>query len=96
MKLLIVEDEFMLADVIKDRLEDENFEVDMALDGEEGEFLALSGTYDLIILDRMLPGIDGIDIVRHIRDQSIVCPVLMLTARSAAGERLTELRAEEE
>ena len=91
MKLLIVEDEFMLADVLKDRLEEEAFEVDLALDGEEGEFLALSGTYDLIILDRMLPGIDGIDIVRHIREQSIVCPVLMLTARSRLFEKIEGL-----
>lgn len=88
MKLLIVEDEFMLADVIKDRLEEEDFEVELALDGEEGEFLALSGTYDLIIMDRMLPGIDGIDIVRHIREQEIVCPVLMLTARSQLFEKI--------
>ena len=91
MKLLIVEDEFMLADVIKDRLEEEDFEVELALDGEEGEFLALSGTYDLIIMDRMLPGIDGIDIVRHIREQSIVCPVLMLTARSQLFEKVEGL-----
>lgn len=91
MKLLIVEDEFMLADVIKDRLEEDDFEVDLALDGEEGEFLALSGTYDLIIMDRMLPGIDGIDIVRHIREQEIVCPVLMLTARSQLFENIEGL-----
>lgn len=91
MKLLIVEDEFMLADVIKDRLEEEDFEVELALDGEEGEFLALSGTYDLIIMDRMLPGIDGIDIVRHIREKSIACPVLMLTARSQLFEKIQGL-----
>lgn len=91
MKLLIVEDEFVLADVIKDRLEQDEFEVDIALDGEEGEFAATSGTYDMVILDRMLPGMDGVEIVKRMREVGITCPVIMLTARSQLSDKITGL-----
>lgn len=91
MKLLIVEDEFVLADVIKDRLEQEEFEVDIALDGEEGEFAATSGTYDMVILDRMLPGMDGVEILKSMREEGITCPVIMLTARSQLSDKIAGL-----
>ena len=63
MKVLIVEDEYNLADVIRERLEKEKLIVDIATDGEEGYYYAATGVYDLIILDVMLPGIDGFKIL---------------------------------
>lgn len=91
MKILIVEDEFTLADVLKDRLEEEEYEVDLEQDGEEGEFAATSGIYDMVILDWMLPGMDGVEIVKNMREEGILCPVLMLTAKSQLSDKLIGL-----
>lgn len=93
MKILIIEDEFSIADVIKDRLETEGYEVELALEGGTGEYLALTGTYDLVILDGMLPEIDGIDILKNMRRHNIVCPVLMLTARDTLSDKLNGLES---
>lgn len=91
MRILMVEDEYALGDVVKERLEQENYEVELALDGEEGEYLALSGTFDLIIMDGMLPEKDGIDVIRSLRKNGLVCPVLMLTARTQLSDKIEGL-----
>lgn len=91
MKILIVEDEFALADVIRDRLVQDDYEADIAHDGYDGETLALTNVYDLIILDGMLPGIDGYDILQHARKKGIICPIIMLTARAELADKIRGL-----
>ncbi len=91
MRVLVVEDERTLANLIKEGLEEENFSVDVAYDGEEGLFLAENEPYDAIILDIMLPKIDGIEILRRIRDRGIKTPVLMLTAKSSVEDKVLGL-----
>jgi len=88
MKILVVEDEFSLADIISTKLKKENYDVDIALDGEDGLDYALSDIYDLIILDIMLPKINGIDILKEIRDNNINTKVIMLTAKSTLDDKL--------
>lgn len=82
MKILLVEDTVRLAQSIKKGLEQEAYSVDVAHDGEEGYDLALSEAYDLLILDWMLPGMSGIEILEEYRKDGGVAPVLMLTAKS--------------
>jgi len=91
MRVLVVEDEKTLANLIKEGLEEENFSVDVAYDGEEGLFLAESEPYDAIILDIMLPKVDGIEILKQIRDKGIKTPVLMLTAKSSVEDKVLGL-----
>ena len=81
MRILIVEDEYSLADVIASRLKSNNYMVDICVDGEEGEYYACSGNYDLIILDVMLPKKNGFDILKSIRNNNINSKVIMLTAK---------------
>lgn len=92
MKILIVEDEFALADVVRDRLLEEEFEVEIAEDGEIGEYLALSGIFDLVVMDGMLPEIDGLDVIKRMREEQVYCPVLMLTARSEVSDKIEGLK----
>lgn len=87
MRILIVEDEFKIADVIASRLRNEQYIVDVY--GEEGLDNALTNIYDLIILDVMLPGIDGFKILKEIRKQKIESKVIMLTAKSMLEDKLT-------
>lgn len=82
MRILIVEDEFKIADVIASRLRNEQYIVDVYGDAEEGIDNALTNIYDLIILDVMLPGIEGFKILQEIRKQKIESKVIMLTAKS--------------
>lgn len=82
MRILIVEDEFKIDDVIASRLRNEQYIVDVYGDGEEGLDNALTNIYDLIILDVMLPGIEGFKILQEIRKQKIESKVIMLTAKS--------------
>lgn len=82
MRILIVEDEFKIADVIASRLRNEQYIVDVYGDVEEGLDNALTNIYDLIILDVMLPGIEGFKILQKIRKQKIESKVIMLTAKS--------------
>ena len=89
MRILIVEDEFKIADVIASRLRNEQYIVDVYGDGEEGLDNALTNIYDLIILDVMLPGIDGFKILQEIRKQKIEPKVIMLTAKSMLEDKLT-------
>ena len=91
MRLLIVEDEAGLADTLQEILRDERYEADVASDGEEGYYMGKSGIYDMIILDGMLPKMDGYDILKKWRAEKISVPVLMLTARSELGDKLKGL-----
>ena len=91
MRILIVEDEFNLADVISSRLKKEKYAVDIFCDGEEGLESALTNIYDLIILDVMLPNMDGFEILRKIREKNIKSKVIMLTAKTQLEDRLTGL-----
>lgn len=88
MRILIVEDEYSLADVIASRLKSNNYMVDICVDGEEGEYYACSGNYDLIILDVMLPKKNGFDILKSIRNNNINSKVIMLTAKSMLEDKL--------
>lgn len=87
MRILIVEDEFKIADVIASRLRNEQYIVDVY--GEEWLDNALTNIYDLIILDVMLPGIEGFKILQEIRKQKIESKVIMLTAKSMLEDKLT-------
>lgn len=79
MRILLVEDEKNVAGFIKRGLTEEFYTVDVAIDGEEGLLIATNAEYDLIILDIMLPHIDGIELCRRIRDHNIKTPIMMLT-----------------
>lgn len=91
MKVLIVEDEYNLADVIKERLEKEKLTVDIVEDGEEGYYYASTNTYDLIILDVMLPNMSGFQILDKLRTDNINSKIIMLTARSTIEDKLNGL-----
>ena len=88
MRILVVEDEFNLADVISTRLKKEKYSVDVSLDGEDGLYNALTGIYDLIILDVMLPKVNGFDILKNIKEEGVTSKVIMLTARSMLEDKL--------
>ena len=88
MRLLIVEDEKDLAENLKKGLTEQGYAVDVALDGEDGSFMAETETYDLIILDLMLPKMDGITICKNLREKGINIPVLMLTAKSQIEDKV--------
>lgn len=87
-KLLVVEDEVTLADNIKEILTDIG-EITLAYDGEEGLFEAESGVYDLILLDLMLPGKNGYEVLAALREQNIQTPVLILTAKDGLEDKVT-------
>ena len=91
MKVLIIEDEYNLADAIKSMLSKEKYMVNICTDGEEGLDEALTDIYDLIILDVMLPSMDGFEILKEIRKEKINSKVLMLTAKSAIEDKLEGL-----
>lgn len=92
MRILIVEDEPKIAQAIKRGLEQESFSADMVHDGDSGLSYGLSGDYDAIILDWMLPGsIDGMQVCEQLRAQNIKTPILMLTARDSVGAKVTGL-----
>ena len=89
-KILIVEDEEEIAMLERDYLEIEGFQADILSDGEQGERAALTGEYDLILLDLMLPGRSGYEVCRRIRDQ-IDVPILMVTARTESVDKIRGL-----
>src|SRR5579872_3323465 len=91
MHILVVEDEQRLGHLLRRVLLEERHTVDLAYDGNEGLNLALSDTYDVIVLDVMLPGVDGFEICRQLRAERILTPVLMLTARGAVEDRVAGL-----
>ena len=88
MRILIVEDEVSLAELVAERLKKDRYIVDISHDGEEGLYNALSGMYDLIILDIMLPKKDGIEILKEIRKADMDVKVIMLTAKAELEDRL--------
>ena len=93
MKILIVEDERLLADSLKVLLEKKGFQVEAVYDGESGEEYAQLGVYDLLILDVMMPGLDGYELARRVRARRCGVPILMLTARSGLEDRIQGLNA---
>jgi DNA-binding response OmpR family regulator len=93
MKILIVEDEKMLADSIKLLLERKGFDVKCVYDGESGREYAELGIYDLLILDVMMPGMNGLEVARQVRAKRNAIPILMLTAKSEVEDRINGLNA---
>jgi len=91
MRLLIVEDEKTLANLIKKGFEEEGFAVDVAYDGEEGLYFAQNNVYDAIVLDIMLPIIDGISLLKTLRSQNNSTPVIMLTAKDTLKDKVLGL-----
>lgn len=86
MRILVVEDEKKVANFIKRGLEEEKYEVETAFDGEEGLKMAAGNSYDLIILDVMLPKKDGVTVVKELRAKKVMSPVLMLTAKDSVED----------
>lgn len=93
MRILVVEDEHKIANSIKKGLEQEHYIVDVVYTGTEGYDFATSESYDLLILDRLLPGMDGVTITRRLRAKQIHTPILMLTARGQVEDRVEGLNA---
>lgn len=93
MRVLIVEDEVRLAQTLQDLMEMEGYTADVCHDGEAGLDNALSGIYDVILLDVMLPKLDGFTVLRRLRSVGSAVPVLMLTARDQVGDKVTGLDA---
>ena len=93
MRLLVVEDEQKLAQLVKRALTAERFSVDVAYDGREGLELATTYDYDLIVLDLLLPQLDGSEILRRVRRRNSVVPVLILTARDAVLDKVAHFEA---
>lgn len=91
MNILIIEDEYSLADAVAETLKSENFNVCIKTNGEDGEDEALTENYDLILLDVMLPGKSGFDILKYLRQEKIKTPVIMLTAKSEIDDKLNGL-----
>jgi len=91
MRILLVEDEKDLAAIVRQGLEEEGYTVESAYDGEEGLYMAENLPVDLIILDIMLPLIDGLSILKSIRKKGMTTPVLLLTARDAILDKITGL-----
>lgn len=94
MRILIVEDEYKIANAIKRGLEQQSYAVDVAYDGDAGLAMATTEPYDLVILDRMMPGaVDGLGILQAMRTQNIHIPVLLLTAKDKTIDRVEGLNA---
>jgi heavy metal response regulator len=91
MRILVVEDEKKVARFIQQGLEEEHYAVDICHDGTEGLTLAETGSFDVIILDVMLPGKDGFEITRELRAERVTTPILMLTAKTATEDKVAGL-----
>jgi DNA-binding response OmpR family regulator len=91
MRILVIDDDRRLTAVIKRGLLEEAYAVDLAYDGEDGEYMAEVNPYDLIILDIMLPGKDGIEVCRELRTKKVNTPILMLTAKDTVEDRIKGL-----
>jgi two-component system, OmpR family, response regulator len=92
-RVLVVEDEPRMAGLLKRALQEEGHAVDVAADGREGLWLATENAYGAIVLDVMLPGLDGISVCRRLREAGSWVPVLLLTARDGVGDRVRGLDA---
>jgi two-component system OmpR family response regulator len=93
MRVLVVEDEVRLASLVRKGLRDEGLLADVAIRGEDALWMAASSGYDAVVLDVMLPGIDGIEVCRRLRAERVGTPILMLTARDAVEARIAGLDA---
>lgn len=93
MKILLIEDEHKIASAIKKGLEQESFTVDVVYDGQSGFDLAIAEDFDVIVLDRMLPGLDGLEICSQLRAQKNHTPILMLTAKGQISDRVEGLNS---
>lgn len=93
MRILVVEDEHKIASSIKKGLEQENFVVDVAFDGDSGYGLGLEEEYDVIVLDLMLPGMDGMTICKKLRENGKQTPILMLTAKGQLMDKVEGLNS---
>ncbi len=93
MKILIIEDERALADSLKSLLNGKGFDVEIAYDGETGAEYAMLGVYDLLILDVMIPNLNGYQVARQVRARRCTTPILMLTAKSETQDRIEGLNA---
>ncbi|MBU4017295.1 response regulator transcription factor [Patescibacteria group bacterium] len=93
MRILVVEDEHKIANSIKKGLEQESYAVDVAFDGQEGFDLAVSEEYDLIVLDLLLPKMDGIEICSKLREKQINIPIIILTAKGQISDKVGGLDA---
>lgn len=91
MKILLIEDEKSLADALAHILKKHNYAVDIAYNGIDGQYLAETGVHDIIILDRLLPGKDGLAVLKSLRQDGISIPVLILTARDSIQNRVEGL-----
>ncbi len=92
MRLLVIEDEPKLADYLHKGLSENGHVVDVARDGIQGRLLACEGEYDLVLLDLMLPGVDGFGVLKAMRERAVQTPVLMLTARDKVEDRVRGLQ----
>lgn len=88
MRILVVDDERKLAELVENRLKKEGYQVDLSFDGEDGLYKALSNIYDLIILDVMLPYKDGFSILKELRESNIDSSIIMLTAKGELDDKL--------
>lgn len=93
MRILVVEDDVPLLNAITTVLEDENYQVDQATTGDEGLLMAESAIYDILVLDIMLPNLDGVSIIKKLRAKSITTPTLFLTAKDSVESRVKGLDA---
>ena len=87
MNILVVEDEVRLADTLAHMLKTQKFNCDVVYDGADGLAYGETGIYDCILLDIMLPKMDGFEVVRHLREKKIATPVILLTARDKIGDK---------
>jgi len=93
MRILVVEDELKMAGLLRRGLQEEGHAVDLARTGDDAIWMARATEYDAVVLDLMLPGIDGIEVCRRLRDGGVWTPVLMLTARDGVDDRVAGLDA---
>jgi len=91
MRILVIEDEKHIADFVKQGLKEEGYSVDVAYDGEKGYFLAGTEEYDAVVLDLMIPKIDGVTLCKKLRQDKISTPILMLTAKDSVNDKVTGL-----
>lgn len=88
MRILIVEDEVRLAEALGQIMEEQRYMADLTYNGPDGLAYALTGQYDVILLDIMLPGMDGLEVARQLREAKISTPILMLTARDEVSDKV--------
>ena len=93
MRILVIEDEKGIAEAIQAILENHRYEVDIVFDGESGLDYILTGLYDLVLLDIMLPKLDGVSVLKRVRQMGIEVPIIFLTAKSQLEDRVSGLRS---